>query len=47
MPICVVDRGPIIREPAMENLTIFVLTDREDIDDQLFGTFARCRDLLR
>jgi type I restriction enzyme R subunit len=24
-----------------------VLTDRNDLDDQLFGTFARCRDLLR
>ena len=31
----------------MENPTIFVLTDRNDLDDQLFGTFARCRDLLR
>jgi type I restriction enzyme R subunit len=39
--------GRIIREPAMENPTIVVLTDRNDLDDQLFGTFARCRDLLR
>ena len=39
--------GAIIREPAMENPTIVVLTDRNDLDDQLFGTFARCRDLLR
>ena len=31
----------------MENPTIVVLTDRNDLDDQLFGTFARCRDLLR
>jgi type I restriction enzyme R subunit len=29
------------------NPTIVVLTDRNDLDDQLFGTFARCRDLLR
>ena len=39
--------GRIIREPAMENPTVVVLTDRNDLDDQLFGTFARCRDLLR
>ena len=39
--------GRIIREPAMENPTLVVLTDRNDLDDQLFGTFARCRDLLR
>ena len=31
----------------MENPTIVVLTDRNDLDDQLFGTFARCHDLLR
>ena len=39
--------GRIIREPAMENPTIVMLTDRNDLDDQLFGTFSRCRDLLR
>ena len=39
--------GRIIREPAMENPTIVVLTDRNDLDDQLFDTFSRCRDLLR
>jgi len=39
--------GAIIREPAMRNPTIVVLTDRNDLDDQLFGTFSRCRDLLR
>ncbi len=39
--------GAIIREPAMENPTVVVLTDRNDLDDQLFGTFSRCRDLLR
>ena len=37
----------IIRELAMANPTIVVLTDRNDLDDQLFGTFSRCRDLLR
>ena len=39
--------GRIIREPAMENPTVVVLTDRNDLDDQLFGTFALCRELLR
>ena len=39
--------GRIIREPAMQNPTVVVLTDRNDLDDQLFGTFSRCRDLLR
>ena len=39
--------GRIIREPAMENPTVVVLTDRNDLDDQLFGTFSRCRELLR
>ena len=39
--------GRIIREPAMENPTVVVLTDRNDLDDQLFGTFSRCQDLLR
>ena len=31
----------------MANPTVVVLTDRNDLDDQLFGTPARCRDLLR
>ena len=39
--------GAIIREAAMENPTIVALTDRNDLDDQLFGTFSRCQDLLR
>ena len=39
--------GRMILHPAMANPTIVVLTDRNDLDDQLFGTFARCRDLLR
>ena len=38
--------GRIAREPKMENPTVVVLTDRNDLDDQLFGTFSRCRDLL-
>ena len=39
--------GRIIREPAMQNPTLVMLTDRNDLDDQLFGTFSRCKDLLR
>ena len=39
--------GQIIAHPAMENPTIVVITDRNDLDDQLFGTFSMCRDLLR
>ena len=39
--------GTIVREPAMKNPTIVVLTDRNDLDDQLFGTFSRCSELLR
>ncbi len=39
--------GCIVREPAMGNPTLVVLTDRNDLDDQLFATFARCKDLLR
>ncbi len=39
--------GAIIREPAMANPTVVVLTDRNDLDDQLFSTFSRCQELLR
>lgn len=39
--------GRIILEPAMQNPTIVVITDRNDLDDQLFATFARCHELLR
>ena len=39
--------GQVIAHPSMENPTVVVITDRNDLDDQLFGTFAMCRDLLR
>ena len=39
--------GALVRHPDMENPTIIVLTDRNDLDDQLFGTFSRCSELLR
>lgn len=39
--------GCIIKHPDMANPTLVVLTDRNDLDDQLFATFTMCRDLLR
>ena len=39
--------GEIIKHPALENPTLVVLTDRNDLDDQLFATFSMCKDLLR
>jgi|GEM_PF-566449 len=39
--------GQLVRHPAMANPTIVVITDRNDLDDQLFGTFAMCQDLIR
>jgi type I restriction enzyme R subunit len=39
--------GRIVEHPAMENPTLVVITDRNDLDDQLFGTFCGCSELLR
>ena len=39
--------GLLIKHPAMANPTLVVLTDRNDLDDQLFSTFSMCRDLIR
>ncbi len=39
--------GKIVQHPAMENPTVVVLTDRNDLDDQLFDTFSFCKELLR
>ena len=39
--------GQIITHPKMENPTLVILTDRNDLDDQLFGTFGNCVGLLR
>jgi len=39
--------GKVILQPEMQNPTIVVITDRNDLDDQLFGTFSRCHELLR
>ncbi|MBI4720125.1 MAG: type I restriction endonuclease subunit R, partial [Chitinivibrionia bacterium] len=38
--------GKLMLHPAMENPTIVVITDRNDLDDQLFGTFSRCHKWL-
>ena len=39
--------GKIVQHPAMENPTLVVLTDRNDLHDQLFDTFSFCAELLR
>lgn len=39
--------GKIVQEPALANPTLVVLTDRNDLDGQLFATFAGCQELLR
>jgi len=38
--------GRVMHDPALENPTLLVLTDRNDLDNQLFATFARCKDIL-
>ncbi|MBI2357355.1 MAG: type I restriction endonuclease subunit R, partial [Deltaproteobacteria bacterium] len=39
--------GRVILQREMANPTLVVITDRNDLDDQLFGTFSRCQELLR
>lgn len=39
--------GRLVIHPEMKNPTIVVVTDRNDLDDQLFATFSRCKELLR
>lgn len=34
-------------QEALDSPTIVVLTDRNDLDDQLYGQFAKCKDFLR
>jgi type I restriction enzyme R subunit len=38
--------GRLMHQREMENPTLLVLTDRNDLDNQLFATFARCKQLL-
>jgi type I restriction enzyme R subunit len=37
----------VMQEPLLENPTIVVITDRNDLDGQLFGVFSLAQDLLR
>jgi type I restriction enzyme, R subunit len=39
--------GLLVRSPALQNPTLIVLTDRNDLDDQLFQTFAMTKELIR
>jgi len=39
--------GRIVAHPGMENPTLVVITDRNDLDNQLFGTFGMCWELIR
>jgi type I restriction enzyme R subunit len=39
--------GKIILHPAMANPTLVILTDRNDLDDQLFNTFSLAHELVR
>ena len=39
--------GRVILHPEMHNPTLVVITDRIDLDNQLFGVFSRCQELLR
>ncbi len=38
--------GLLVQNPSLGNPTVVVLTDRNDLDDQLYKTFAQCRDLF-
>lgn len=39
--------GQIVKHPQLENPTLVVITDRNDLDDQLFNTFSLCKGLIR
>lgn len=39
--------GKLLQQPQMKNPTVVVVTDRTDLDNQLFGTFLAAQDLLR
>jgi type I restriction enzyme R subunit len=39
--------GKLVKQPEMENPTLIILTDRNDLDSQLFDTFSLSSDLLR
>jgi type I restriction enzyme R subunit len=39
--------GKLLQQPAMNNPTILVVTDRNDLDGQLFGTFSNAQELFK
>ena len=39
--------GKMVTHRNLENPTVLVITDRNDLDDQLFGTFLKCKEILR
>jgi type I restriction enzyme R subunit len=39
--------GLVVKARELENPTVVVLTDRNDLDDQLYATFSLCKDLIR
>lgn len=39
--------GKLVLDSKLENPTVVVITDRNDLDDQLFATFGNCQELLR
>ena len=39
--------GKLVISKELGNPTIVIITDRNDLDDQLFGTFLKCKDILR
>ena len=39
--------GKLVISEELENPTIVIITDRNDLDDQLFGTFLKSKDILR
>ena len=39
--------GKLLQQPEMKNPTLVVVTDRNDLDGQLYGTFCAAEDLLR
>ncbi|WP_180178744.1 type I restriction endonuclease subunit R [Acinetobacter sp. YH01013] len=39
--------GKLLQQPAMRNPTLLIVTDRNDLDGQLFETFSNAQDLLK
>jgi type I restriction enzyme R subunit len=38
--------GQLVRSSKMQNPTVVIITDRNDLDEQLFNTFSLCKDLI-